>query len=91
MVDDKRCEAHNIDGMVWYEASMISTFPGVFDDCEDNFDVEDCLREAGVILPQNVTDTESCALVVYFNDEQGAEAFGERLQDYVEKRENGIE
>lgn len=80
---DKRCECHNIDGTVWYEAAMITTFPGVFDDCDSNYDVEEVLREAGVLLPHNQTDTESCALVVYFNNAVDGREFSKRLHDYI--------
>lgn len=75
---------NDIDGMQWFEAAMITSFPGVFDDCEDNYDVEDRLREAGVIAADNQTDTESCALVVYFKSDDEARAFCDRLKAFVE-------
>lgn len=83
MITDRRCEANDCGDMIWYEAAMISTFPGVFDDCGDNYEVEDKLRKAGVIKPQNQTDTESCALVVNFSNKKSAESFGERLEKYI--------
>ena len=86
MVTDRRCEANKFDeDMIWYEAAMISTFPGVFDDCESNYEVEERLRKAGVIKPQNQTDTESCALVVNFSSIKSAEKFEERLEQYIQE------
>lgn len=85
MVTDRRCTVNNIDNgeMIWYEGAMISTFPGVFDDCDSNYEVEDKLRKAGVIKPQNQTDTETCALVVNFSSMKSAEKFEERLEAYI--------
>ena len=84
MITDRRCEANDCGDMIWYEAAMVSTFPGVFDDCGDNYEVENKLRQAKVINAKNQTDTESCALVVNFSNKKSAEAFGERLQAYIE-------
>ena len=85
MVSDRRCTVNNVDNgeMIWYEAAMVSTFRGVFDDCQDNHDVEDKLRKAGVIKAKNQTDTESCALVVNFSSMKSAEKFEERLEAYI--------
>jgi len=70
-----------------FEAAMISTFPGVFDDCDSNYEVEDRLRKAGVIHKRNQTDTESCALVIRFTSEKSAFAFAKRLQAYIQEHE----
>ena len=87
MITDRRCSVNNIDDgeMIWYEGSMISTFPGVFDDCDSNYEVEDKLRAAGVIKPQNKTDSESCALVVNFSSVKSADKFEERLERYIQE------
>jgi hypothetical protein len=66
-----------------FSAAMISTFPGVFDDLEDNYEVESRLRHAGVIHKRNNTDTESCCLYVYFSNEKSAFNFALRLQAYI--------
>ena len=63
-----------------WEASCISTFPGVFDDCEDNYEVEQRLRKAGVIHAKNKTDSETCACVVYLSNEGSAYKFAKRLR-----------
>lgn len=71
----------------WFEAAMVSTFPGIFDHCGDNYEVEDVLRKAGVIHKKNQTDTESCALVINFKSRKSAEKFIERLNKWLDEKE----
>lgn len=67
----------------WFGVAMISSCKPVFDKCFDNYQVEDALREAGVILPETETDTESCCLVVLFPTRKAGEAFIDRLNTYL--------
>jgi len=82
---DNRCKCKRIDDMIWYEAAMISTFPGVFDGCDDNYEVECRLTEAGVISPSDSPDSETCAVVVYFDNASQADGFEARLAKYIEE------
>lgn len=69
----------------WFECAMCSSCPGAFDHLDDNYEVERVLREAGVILPQNETDSETCALVVNFSTKAAGLAFLERFNSYLRK------
>lgn len=70
----------------WFEAEMTSSCPGVFDDCSGNYEVEKLLREARVLLPKDVSDTETCALVVTWSTREEGLAFLDRLNEYLEGR-----
>jgi hypothetical protein len=69
----------------FFDCGMISTCKPVFDKCESNHDVEKVLRKAGVIRKNNMTDTESSALVVLFSSAKSGEAFIQRLNVYLAK------
>jgi hypothetical protein len=88
-IEDRRCvpSSYEYDGKKqWHwEAACISSFPGMFDDCEDNYDAERKLRAAGVIHKRNQTDSESCACVVYFSNEASAYKFAVRMQEFIKK------
>lgn len=71
----------------WFECAMVSTCEPVFDGCESNYEVEEVLRQAKVILPQNQTDSESCALVVQFSTPKSGEKFIDRLNAYLAERD----
>ena len=68
----------------YFDCAMISTFAPVFDQCEDNYDVESVLRNAKVIRTNNRTDTESCSLVVLFSSRSAGENFINRLNTYLQ-------
>lgn len=70
----------------WFEAAMVSTCAPLFDGCEDNHAVEKELRRAHVIRHGCDTDTESCALVVYFKTMDVARGFLSRLNAYLVKK-----
>ncbi len=73
-------------GSYYFDCAMITACKPVFDRCSDNYEVEDVLRKAKVILPQNQTDTESCALVLNFSSRKAGEAFIDRLNRYLEQK-----
>lgn len=69
---------------VWsFSSAMVSRCRPLFDDCFDNHEVEAKLRASKVIRKNNRTDTESCALWVYFSKREGAEKFIDRLNEYL--------
>ena len=70
----------------WFDCSMISTCAPAFDDCDSNHDVEDILKRAKVIHPKNLTDSESCALVIEFKSKKSGEKFIDRLNTYLKLR-----
>lgn len=72
-----------VDGRPWFEAAMILTCRPLFDDCDSNYEVEQKLKQAKVILPNNLCDSESCALVVNFASLKSANAFVKRLNAYL--------
>lgn len=69
----------------WFEAAMCSSVPEAFHDCDDNYEVEKRLRKAGVLRLEDKTDTESCALVVYFKTMAEGHAFIDRLNAYLDE------
>jgi len=81
-------EGWDYDGKkVWhFDCSMISSCQPLFDDCDSNYDVEEKLEKAKVITKRNSTDSESCALVVRFSSQKSADAFINRLNDYLVKK-----
>ena len=71
----------------WYfSAAMISTCSPLFDDLDDNHEVEAVLRRQKVVRKNNRTDSESCEFVINFSTEKAAVAFIERLNDYLKLR-----
>lgn len=71
----------------WYfTCAMVSTCSPIFDDCEDNYAVEDKLRRAGVIAEDDVSDSESCQMFVNFRSQAQAVAFIGRLNEYLQKK-----
>ena len=72
-------------GKYFFDCSMVSSCAPAFDDCDSNHEVEEKLRAAGVIKPQNKTDTESCALVINFSSEESGHKFIDRLNGYLQK------
>jgi hypothetical protein len=72
----------------WFEAAMISTFPGYFEGCQSNYEVETILRKAKVIRKDNRTDTESCALLVLFSNRKSGEKFIERLNKWLDAQDS---
>ena len=81
-------ESWDYDGkQVWtFDCAMISSCQPLFDDCDSNYDVEEKLEKAKVITKRNNTDSESCALVVRFSSQKSADAFINRLNDYLVKK-----
>ena len=77
--------------MCHFEAAMISTCKPLFDDCESNYEVEEKLRAAKVVLPQSMADSESCALVVHFRSVKSANAFIGRLNKYLIEKARRLE
>jgi hypothetical protein len=73
----------------WFECAMIGTCKPLFDNCANNYEVEEKLRKAGVITTD--TDSESCALVVLFNSMGDGEAFIDRLNAYLLRKEDAME
>lgn len=78
-------ESYEYDRKTYWliDCSMVSACEPLLDDCESNYEVEKKLRAAKVILAQNNTDTESCALVVRFSSLASANKFIERLNTYL--------
>ena len=74
-----------------FDCSMVSTCEPLFDDCESNYEVEKKLQEAKVILRQNNTDSESCALVVRFGSVSAANKFIGRLNSYLIEKARRLE
>ena len=69
-----------------FEAAMISTCSPIFDELEDNYDVEQRLIDVGVIDGTCDCDSESCALVIRFNDHHSVEEFLARLNKYLDDK-----
>jgi hypothetical protein len=69
-----------------FDCSMRSTCSPLFDDCESNYEIEEKLQQAKVILPNNDCDSESCALVVRFSTLKAANAFIKRLNAYLAEK-----
>jgi hypothetical protein len=70
----------------WFECAMVSTCAPLFDGCDSNYEVEQELKTAGVIEEGDQTDSESCALVVNFDEFHKAENFLGRLNQYLEQK-----
>ena len=66
-----------------YQNAMCSAYPGLFDDCDGNHDVEQKLRDAKVIRKNNKTDTEDCQFHIYFSTEKAAHAFVDRFNEWA--------
>ena len=80
-----RRKGDNPDDIPLFTMSMscIGRFTPVFDHCDTNYEVEDMLRDAGVILPSNRTDTESALLWMTFSSVDSALNFQCRLNTYL--------
>lgn len=76
-------EPQDYDRRWSFSGAMVSRCRPLFDDCDSNYEVEAKLRAAKVIRKNNPTDTESCALWVYFSKREGAEKFIDRLNEYL--------
>jgi hypothetical protein len=73
-------------GEWFFNRSMIGSCAPLFNNCQDNYQAEEKLREAGVITYREQTDSESSALWVYFDSRGQAESFIVRLNRYLRKR-----
>lgn len=71
----------------WFECSLSFVFRqrGIMD-VEDNYEVEERLRRAGVIKHNNLTATETCAMVVCFSSRVAARNFIGRLNEYIQTK-----
>lgn len=74
-----------------FSCGMIGTCHPLFDDCFGNVDVEIKLRNAKVIRKNNATDSESCALWVYFSKRESGEKFIDRLNVYLVEKTHKLE
>lgn len=71
------------DGGALFTCAMVSTCAPLFDNCQDNYAVEDELIEAGVLDNSCTPDSESCQFFCNFEDQRGADLFIARLNDYL--------
>ena len=69
-----------------FSKGMIGACAPIFDNLDGNYDVEEKLRKAGVIHKKTATDSEYCALYVYFVKKQSALNFIKRLNEYLVKK-----
>lgn len=69
----------------WFECAMVSVCRPVFDRCDSNYEVERVLRDAKVIRKNNVTDTETCALIVLFSNKKSGVNFIQRLNKFLQR------
>ena len=67
-----------------FTASMISACEPLFGSCRSNYEVEEKLREAGVIKTD--TDSESSEMFVFFSTRSVGENFIDRLNEYLRQR-----
>jgi len=82
-------EGYNVENEQWFfSTAMVSSCEPLFNDCYDNYDVRDKLKKAGVIDSTVEDDTESCQLWCYFNSKADGEGFVDRLNEYLEKKDD---
>lgn len=71
-------------GDYYFTSAMIGACEPLFDGCRSNYEVENKLKEAGVI--KTSTDSESCQMFVYFSTRSVGENFIDRLNEYLQDR-----
>lgn len=77
---------HGDDNIAYsFSCAMISSFEPFFDDLDDNVEVEERLRKAGVITCEDA-EAETCELTIYFVGRIEAIQFITRLNDYFMKK-----
>lgn len=69
-----------------FGGAMVSTCAPLLDTCEDNYDVTNRPKKAGVITRGNDTDPESCCTYVYFRNKRMGESFIRRFNKYLVKK-----
>jgi hypothetical protein len=69
----------------FFSFAMISTCAPLFDELHDNYAVEKLLAKAKVLTKADLTDSETCALCVYFKTRAQGERFIKRLNKYLLK------
>lgn len=76
---------HEQDGRKYwmFNCAMIGVCRPVFDDLDSNVEVERRLRQDGIIDDTMTADSETCALIVYFRQEETAQVFLHRLNKYI--------
>ena len=75
----------------YFMCSMIGTCEPLFDNLNDNYEVEEKLYEHKVIGPEDFADSESCSLVINFTSYVNANRFIDRLNKYLAKKKKKIE
>ena len=66
----------------WFEADLRL----VFEKFDANFDIERLLEGAGVIGPDDVPDSETCAFVCNFKTKEQGNRFIGRLNNFIESQ-----
>lgn len=67
----------------FFSCSMVSTCPKHFGHLDSNYEVERILRMHRVIRANNNTDSETCALVLYFSSKKAGQNFIDRLNKFL--------
>jgi hypothetical protein len=91
--DEYDVDHHDWDTGGWpygFTAAMVSTCTPLFDECDDNYEVRDKLKRAGVITRGISEDSESCQFFVYFRNKRMGLAFIRRLNAYLAKKAKRI-
>lgn len=71
---------------ICFKCAMVSSCKPIFNNCKNNYEVEEKLRTARVIHRSTATNTEKGALVVNFQSMNTAKHFIDRLNKYLEKK-----
>jgi hypothetical protein len=77
---------YNGRGRFYFSGAMVSTCTPLLDDCDDNYDVANLLREHKVIRKGTLPDTESCDINLGFKTKRAAQSFIKRLNAFLRKR-----
>ena len=82
--DEDIDEPQRYDPDTWtFFHNMCKECPEVFGECENNYDVSEILAKHGVVGTDDSEDSECDNFCVYFNSEENAKKFIERLNSYI--------